>query len=206
MARARHRARVEREPRVGIEERRKRERQRREAEIVEAAWDVADRFGWGGFSMERVAARAELGRATLYSYFISIDDLVAALARFALAELQDALANAETAEEAMDVPVRLSQKSSQRFALLFPGAEDPRPHMSSKELRAVQAEAHDLLRRIAGVAARQSSALPTDARERAAFLAGVSMAGATIPELRSSTTLRHRWQRFCLGEQGDDDG
>ena len=31
-----------------------------------------------------------------------------------------------------------------------------------------------------------------------AFLAGIAMAGATVPELRASTPLRRKWQDFCL--------
>ncbi|HEX2878492.1 MAG TPA: helix-turn-helix domain-containing protein, partial [Polyangiaceae bacterium] len=65
---------------MGISERRERERERRRQDILLAAWEVAEELGWGPFSVEQVAARAELGRATIYSYFPSLDALVVALA------------------------------------------------------------------------------------------------------------------------------
>lgn len=185
---------------MGLDERRGRERTARIEAILKAALAVAEREGWGKFSVERVAAEAELGRATVYGYFDSIDDLVVALAESALLELEDRVARALTAEAALDVPVRLLQTSPAKFELLFPQSNDPRSHMSSRALRDARARAQELLSRIERVAAQQSPALPTSSRERAAFLAGVCMAGAAVPELRSSTTLRHRFQRFCLSE------
>ncbi|HSC85689.1 MAG TPA: hypothetical protein VLC09_00380, partial [Polyangiaceae bacterium] len=112
-------------------------------------------------------------------------------------------ATAETVEEALDVPVRVAQESSARFDLLFPSAKDARPHMNTRELREVRLEARELLGRLERVAEKQAGALPEDAQKRAAFLTGVSMAGATVPELRASTTLRHQWQSFCLGQPDD---
>ena len=121
------------------------------------------------------------------------------MGRGALELLQDRLAQAKSTEEALDVPVRLSQSSPAHFELLFPQGKDTRSHMSSAELTEVRETARELLGRLSRVAERQATALPRDARSRAAFLAGVSMAGAAVPELRASTTLRHQWQEFCLG-------
>lgn len=185
---------------MGIEERRQRERQQRRESILEAAWQVAERRGYGAFSLEKVAADAEIGRATIYSYFESLDDLIIEMARVALKELEEALAGASGIVALLDVPVRLAQQRRGRFELLFPQARDPRPHMSSRELVEIQGIARELLGRIERVAQSQHSTLPENERARTAFLAGVSMAGATIPELNSSTTLRHQWHRFCLGK------
>lgn len=184
---------------MGIDDRRERERKKRRDDILDAAWTVAGKLGWSAFSVERVAAEAELGRATVYAYFVSIDELVAEMGRGALELLQERLAQAESTEEALDVPVRLSQASPAHFELLFPQAKDTRSHMSSSELTEIRETARELLGRLSRVAERQATALPEDARSRAAFLAGVSMAGAAVPELRASTTLRHQWQEFCLG-------
>ncbi|HSC88559.1 MAG TPA: helix-turn-helix domain-containing protein, partial [Polyangiaceae bacterium] len=73
---------------MGIDERRERERSKRLEAIVEAAWQVAEQLGWSAFSVERVAAHAELGRATIYSYFVSIDELVVEMAKRALEDLR----------------------------------------------------------------------------------------------------------------------
>jgi hypothetical protein len=75
--------------------------------------------------------------------------------------------------------------------------------MNSRELQETQTRARDLIGRVERIAKSQGSALPADARARAAFLAGVSMAGATVPELQNSTTLRHQWQHFCLGDDSN---
>lgn len=185
---------------MGIDERRQRERQQRRESILEAAWHVAESWGYGAFSLEKVAAEAEVGRATIYSYFESLDDIIVQMAREALKELEGALAEANGIVALLDVPVRLAQQRRGRFELLFPQARDPRPHMSSRELIGIQGIARDLLGRIERVAQSHHSTLPENERARTAFLAGVSMAGATVPELNSSTTLRHQWHRFCLGQ------
>lgn len=184
---------------MGIDERRARERQRRREEILEAAFRVAERVGWRVFSVEQVAAEAELGRATIYSYFDSIERLVLDMAEIALGHLRVRLASSASVEESLDVPVRLAQSSPAEFELLFPQIKDPRAHMSSPELVRLQEDARALVGRLGRVAERQTGFLSEEARKRAAFLVGVSMAGATVPELKASTTLRHQFQDFCLG-------
>ena len=153
---------------MGIDERRERERQLRQEAILTAAWAVAAELGWGAFSVERVAARAELGRATIYSYFVSIDDLVVELADRALSDLKERLAEADSIELLLDVPVRLAQDTPARFELLFPQAKDARPHMSSRRLGELRQEARELLGRLERVAEKQAGALPEDAKQRAA--------------------------------------
>lgn len=189
---------------MGTNERRERERKRRRDDILTAAWKVAEQCGFTSFSVERVAAEAEVGRATIYSYFASIDELVVEMASEALDYLKNQLEQADTVESALDVPVRMAQQKPAYFELLFPQVRDARPHMATKELGALQDTARDLIGRLNRVAERQSPALPVDARTRAAFLAGISMASASVPELKASTTLRHRFQAFCLRGTPDD--
>lgn len=186
---------------MGIEERRERERSQRRASILEAAWQVADKRGFSGFSLEKVATQAEIGRATIYSYFDSLDDLIEEMARVSLAEFESALAAASGVVAMLDVPVRLAQRNRSQFDLLFPQAKDPRAHMNTRTLASIRNRARELLGRLDRVAQNHASTLPEDARARSAFVAGVSMAGATIPELSQSTTLRHEWQQFCLGNK-----
>ena len=184
---------------MGIDERRAREKAQRKADIVRSAWRVAEEQGWVTFSLERVAVVAELGRATLYGYFESLEALVQALAEDALEQLSMRIAEAPGVAEALDVPVRFAQSEEAAFALLFPPARDPRPQFCSPGVTAAQQGARELLGRLHRLASRSGASLPDDAQSAAAFVAAVSMAGAVMPELRTSTTLRRQWQEFCLG-------
>ncbi len=110
---------------MGIAERRAREREQRRAEILRAAWDVAEEAGWAAFSVERVAARAELGRATVYGYFESFETLVLELARTALADLSERVGKTEGLAEALDVPVRFDTDRIQTSVASFQAGEVP---------------------------------------------------------------------------------
>jgi AcrR family transcriptional regulator len=189
---------------MGIAERRAREREQRRSEILRCAWEVAEQVGWADFSVERVAATAELGRATVYGYFESFEALVVELARHALAELSERVTTTDGLAEALDVPVRFAQTRPAAFALLFPPAHDPRSAFSNRELGELRAEARELISRLQRLAARSRKSLPEDARSATAFLAGISLASAVVPELRASTTLRRKFQDFCLGEETED--
>src|SRR5262245_12228189 len=188
---------------MGIAERRERERERRRRESLDAAWSVAESSGWPSFSMERVAAVAELGRATIYGYFPSLEGLIAAMAEEALQKLALRTSGSQTLSEALDAPVRFSQASPAAFALLFPQAADPRPMFSSPELVRLRGEAQQMVRALRRMAAEAGASLPDDAASAEAFLAGIAMAGATVPELLHSTPLRRKWQEFCLSLDGE---
>jgi AcrR family transcriptional regulator len=183
---------------MGISDRRAREREQRSADILKAAWQVATKTGWASFSVERVAAEAELGRATIYGYFDSLEVLVLEMAQQAHRELSDRIAASAGLPDALDVPVRFAQNNRAGFTLLFPPAPDPRPAFSTEALIQVQTEARKLLGHMQRLAERSGATLPEDSRSAAAFLTGIAMAGALVPELSESTTLRHRWQDFCL--------
>jgi AcrR family transcriptional regulator len=55
-----------------------RRRDRRKAEIVRTATEILSTSGYQGMSLEDVAERTDIAKATLYHYFSSKDDLVAA--------------------------------------------------------------------------------------------------------------------------------
>lgn len=184
---------------MGIAERRAREREQRRQQILVAAWEVAERVGWARFSVEQVAAQAELGRATVYGYFASLDDLVVAMASDALEVLSQKLAAAPGLRESLDVPVRFAQANPPAFALLFPSDKGVLPFDSS-ELSRIRAEARQLLARLVRLGQRNGIKLP-EGSNASAFISTVALAGAVMPELRASTTLRRRWQDFCLGEE-----
>jgi AcrR family transcriptional regulator len=191
---------------MGITERREREREQRRRDILEAAWSVAEELGWATFSVERLAAKAELGRATVYGYFDSLEALVEAMADEAVDKLSDRVGQAQGLPEALDVPLRFSQQSPAAFALLFhQGAVDARPAFSTTNLEGARAEARQILGALHRLGMRSRATLPADAAEAQAFLAGIAMASVAVPELRSNTPLRRRWQEFCLAlGRGDE--
>jgi AcrR family transcriptional regulator len=187
---------------MGIAERRAREREQRRRDILTSAWEVAERVGWARFSVEQVAAEAELGRATVYGYFASQNELVVAMASEALEQLSAKLAAAPGLREALDVPVRFAQANPPAFALLFPSDENQHRQFQSPELAQVCAQARDQIARLTRLAERTGTPLP-QAATASEFLSAVAMAGVLVPELRASTTLRRRWQDFCLGGAPD---
>ncbi|MCS7176919.1 MAG: TetR/AcrR family transcriptional regulator [Candidatus Kapabacteria bacterium] len=89
---------------MGIPERRERERQQRRRAILEAAQRVFFQHGYRNATMEMVAAEAELGKATLYEYFHTKEELYVALLEDGL-RLFDAMM-AQASQEAAQQPVR----------------------------------------------------------------------------------------------------
>lgn len=71
-----------------ISERRQEERDRRRAEIVDAAEALYAELGWDAVTMDQVARRARLSRALLYVYFRDKSDLHLALVERALDSLR----------------------------------------------------------------------------------------------------------------------
>lgn len=77
-----------------IAERRQEEKERRRAEILDAAEAVAAEVGVEAMTMDLVARRARLSRALLYVYFQDKPDLVLGLCERGLATLHDRFAAA----------------------------------------------------------------------------------------------------------------
>src|SRR3974377_138764 len=71
-----------------IAERRVEEKERRRAEIVDAAERLYDEKGWDSVTMHQVAKAARLSRALLYVYFRDRDELHFAIGERALAVLR----------------------------------------------------------------------------------------------------------------------
>ena len=71
-----------------IAERRQEERDRRRAEIVDAAEVLYAEIGWDAVTMDQVARKARLSRALLYVYFHDKADLHFALVERSLEELR----------------------------------------------------------------------------------------------------------------------
>ena len=60
---------------MGIKERRQREKIERRESILHAAIQVYEQEGYHAITMEKIAEKAELGRATLYLYFKTKDEI-----------------------------------------------------------------------------------------------------------------------------------
>jgi len=71
-----------------VAERREEEKERRRAEIVDAAERLYAEAGWDAVTMEGVAKSARLSRALIYVYFQDKNDLLLAITQRALAELR----------------------------------------------------------------------------------------------------------------------
>ena len=86
-----------------VAERREEEKERRRAEIVDAAERLYAEVGWDTVTMERVAKKARLSRALIYVYFQDKSDLLLAIAERALADLRlRFVAAAATSETGLD--------------------------------------------------------------------------------------------------------
>ncbi len=68
--------------------RREEEKERRRAEMVDAAEDLYAKLGWDAVTMDRVARSARLSRALIYVYFRDKNDLLHAITERALVELR----------------------------------------------------------------------------------------------------------------------
>src|SRR6476659_9653335 len=65
---------------MGIQERKAREFQRREDEILQAALSLSNRDDWQTVTIEQIALKAEIGKGTVYKHFDTKDDIYARLA------------------------------------------------------------------------------------------------------------------------------
>jgi TetR/AcrR family transcriptional regulator len=74
---------------LGTAERRKREKQRRQKAILDAAEEIFLRKSLENITMDEIAAQAELAKGTLYLYFDSKDQILMALTLRALNKLND---------------------------------------------------------------------------------------------------------------------
>lgn len=74
--------------------RREEEKERRRAEIVDAAEQLYAEVGWDAVTMENVAKTARLSRALIYVYFRDKEDLLHAITERALIELRERFVHA----------------------------------------------------------------------------------------------------------------
>ncbi|MDE1992020.1 MAG: TetR/AcrR family transcriptional regulator [Rhizobiaceae bacterium] len=72
---------------MGISERKAREREERERQIVVAARTIAEREGWASVTIRRLADEIEYSQPVLYSHFKNRDEIVGAVALEGFSEL-----------------------------------------------------------------------------------------------------------------------
>ena len=88
---------------MGLKERREREKQARREQILKAARELLHKKGINAASMNQIAKKAELGVATLYSYFKNKEDLFITLQQEGLdllkSHVSKAINNAKSPEE-----------------------------------------------------------------------------------------------------------
>jgi AcrR family transcriptional regulator len=106
-----------------LAERRQEEKERRRAEILDAAENVAGSVGWDELTMDQVARRARLSRALLYVYFQDKVDLMYAICERALSALRErcdeAVANNHTGLERAIAVSRAYLAFSQELPVYF---------------------------------------------------------------------------------------
>jgi len=89
---------------MGIQQRKEREFQRREREILDAALALFTGGDWQSVTVEEIAERAEIGKGTVYKHFASKDEIYARLA----AEFQEqAIGRLEGIDASLPVMQRL---------------------------------------------------------------------------------------------------
>lgn len=81
-------------PKLGIAERKNRERAERERRIVDAARTIAERDGWDCVTIRRLADEIEYSQPVLYSHFENRDAIVGAVAVEGFGDLVKALRDA----------------------------------------------------------------------------------------------------------------
>lgn len=82
-----------------LAERREEEKERRRAEIIDAAEQLYAEKGWDAVTMDQVARTARLSRALLYVYFKDKEDLLFAITGRALEELRSRFEHAAAQHE-----------------------------------------------------------------------------------------------------------
>ena len=65
---------------MGIADRKAREFQRRESDLLQAALALSNRDDWQTVTIEQIAQKAEIGKGTVYKHFSSKDEIYARLA------------------------------------------------------------------------------------------------------------------------------
>ncbi len=105
---------------MGIQERRQREKMRRSNEIIDAAEEVIFEKGINSATMDDIAQRAELSKATLYVYYANKDEILLAIQKRALDKLAQLFREAVKSHQRGLDQVRAIGKTYFNFAKEYP--------------------------------------------------------------------------------------
>lgn len=103
-----------------LAERRNEEKERRRAEILDAAEAVAASESWDNMTMDQVARRARLSRALLYVYFTDKTDLLFGVGERALALLAARLSESAARQQRGIAQLEAMGRAYMAFAQEFP--------------------------------------------------------------------------------------
>ncbi len=101
---------------MGVQARRKREKEQRRGQILDAAREVLFHEGMAGTSMNRIAGAAEVSVGTIYVYFQNKEELFAALQEEGLDILDDMVRRAADEGEGPAEKLRLIALAYLRFS------------------------------------------------------------------------------------------
>jgi AcrR family transcriptional regulator len=122
-----------------LTERRQEEKERRRAEIVDAAEAVAAAVGWDELTMEQVARRARLSRALVYVYFKDQVDLMYGICERGLTMLRQRFEEAASRHKRGLDQVTAIGRAYIAFAQEFPVYFDILARCELREVDAAQA-------------------------------------------------------------------
>jgi AcrR family transcriptional regulator len=103
-----------------IAERRLEERERRRAEILDAAEALYAKEGWDAVTVDQVARGARLSRALVYVYFKDKQDILFGIGERAMSTLRDCFIAASAAEKLGIEKVEAIGRSYMAYAFEFP--------------------------------------------------------------------------------------
>jgi AcrR family transcriptional regulator len=127
-----------------IAERRQEEKERRRAEILDAAEAVSADAGWDELTMDLVARRARLSRALLYVYFKDKVDLMYGICERGLSALRQQLEEAAGSHGAGLEQVLAMTRTYVRFSQDFPVYFDIMARCSLREVKTADAPENEL--------------------------------------------------------------
>jgi AcrR family transcriptional regulator len=126
-----------------IAERRQEEKERRRAELIDAAERVALAVGWDALTMERVAREARLSRALVYLYFKDKEDLMHALVERALKLLAERFEAAVARHGSGLAQVSALGRAYVAYAQEFPHYFNVLARFQAHEAKAVEAGSNE---------------------------------------------------------------
>ena len=105
---------------MGIQERRQREREQRRDAIIEAACEVFMKKGINSATMDEIASKAELSKATLYLYFTNKEELFLAVLLIVMAAFIEVMGGSQDETKSVHENLHNLGKAYYSFYLQYP--------------------------------------------------------------------------------------